>query len=207
MGTYGDLQTAVNRDLGNRTDLTSVITDEIAQRITFFQDEPFSQQEATDTSLTTGTSTATYTLATSVAQVTGAWYLYAGNIWLPLNPVPVEHINTLDNIVPPVQSPPTDYAIYGRQIRLYPWPSGAWQMKLQVIARTPVPGSSGDQNLWTQDAFGLIRHASVETIAAQYIHKPELAAQAGILKERELHFLLTRATILSATGRVQPHWY
>lgn len=207
MSTYGELQSSIIGDLGNRTDLGQRVVDEIAQRITFYQDEPFSQQEATDTSLTTATSTATYTLASTVAQVTGAWYLYAGNIWLPLNPVPIEYINTVDNIVPPVQSPPTDYAIYGRQIRLYPWPSGAWQMKLQVIARTGIPGSSADANLWTQDAFALIRHATVEQIAAQYLGKVDKAAQAGVLKERELSFLLHRATILSSTGRVQPHWW
>lgn len=207
MSTYGELQSSIIQDLGNRTDLAAVVTAELPQRITYFQDQPFSQQEATDSSLTTATSTAAYTLATTVAQVTGAWYLYAGNIWLPLNPTSIEVLNSLDNIVPPVQSPPTDYAIYGRQIRLYPWPSGAWQMKLNVIARTAVPSTSGDANLWTQDAFALIRHATVEVVAAQYVKKPDLAMQAGTLKLRELAFLLDRATILSATGRVTPHWY
>jgi len=196
----------IQGDLRNRSDLATIITTEVVQRIGYYQNEPFSAQEATDTSITTVAGTATYTLPTTIRQVTGAWYLYGGNTWLRIRPTTIEIINDLDNISPPTQSPPTDYAIYGGLLRLFPVPSGAWNIKLNCIQVVAVPATGGTSNFWTIDACALIRHATVAVVASQYLHDPELASRAIEMEQREFQKLMMREIELSATGRVASHW-
>lgn len=206
MPTYAQLQASIISDLRNRSDLSALVTTEVPLQVLRYQGEPFTPQEATDTSITTVAGTSVYALPTTIRQVTGAWFLYGGNTWLPLHQISIELMNTLDNIEPPVQSPPTDYAIYGQQIRFDPTPSGAWDVKLNVINQVAAPSAPGDSNFWTNDAYALLRHATVAVIASQYLHDPELAQRAALLEQRELDMLRARGTLLSATGRIQPHW-
>src|SRR5882672_2727927 len=94
MTTYTNLQTKIQQDLRNRSDLATIITDEIQSQIIRYQNESFGSQEATDTSINTIAGTAAYTLPTSIIHVTGAWFLYAGNTWLQLPRVDWVYLNT-----------------------------------------------------------------------------------------------------------------
>jgi hypothetical protein len=102
---------------------------------------------------------------------------------------------------------PGIYAIYQEQIRLYPYPNTANILKINCTQKVAAPSAGSDSNFWTTDAFDLIRHATVERMAASYLHDDNLARQAQAGKEEELANLLTRAALLRTMGQVKPRWY
>ena len=205
--TYADLQNSIQQDLRNRTDLNAVVLAEVPHRIGYFQTFPFTPQEATDVSITTVIGTATYALPSTIIEVTGVWFNYSGNQWLVVEKRPIEYINTIDCVIPPTTSIPGVYALYGQQIRLYPYPSTANILKITCTQKVAAPVAGSDTNFWTNDAFDLIRHATVERIAKNYLHDYDLAGNAKVDKDAELDNLLTRAALLRTTGFIQPHWY
>ena len=207
MSTYTDLQNSIQQDLRNRTDLNAIVLVEVPHRVSYFQTYPFTPQEATDTSITTVIGTSIYALPATIVEVTGVWFNYSGNQWLPLEKRPIEFINTIDSIVPPTQSLPGLYALYQEQIRLYPTPNTANVLKINCTAKVAAPVLGTASNFWTNDAFDLIRHAVVEVMAKSYLHDYELAQQAAADKESELSNLLTRAAQLRTLGQVRPRWY
>jgi hypothetical protein len=207
MSTYTDLQTSIQQDLRNRTDLNAIVLVEVPHRVSYFQTYPFTPQEATDTSITTVIGTSIYTLPATIVDITGVWFNYSGSQWLPLQQRPIEFVNTVDSIVPPTQSLPGIYAIYQEQIRLYPTPNTANTLKINCTAKVAAPVAGADSNFWTNDAFDLIRHAVVEVMAKSYLHDYDLAQQAAADKEYELSNLLTRAAMLRTMGQIRPRWY
>lgn len=204
---YSALQSAIQQDLRNRTDLNAIVLREVPNRIAYYQTFPFTPEESTNTSITTVIGTRNYALPSAIIEITGVWFNYAGNQWLPLEKRPIEYLNSLDCVIPPTTSLPGIYAIYGQQIALWPYPSTADVLKITCTAKVAAPSAGSDSNFWTTDAFDLIRHATVEVMASSYLHDFDLAARANELKERELANLLTRAALLRTLGQITPRWY
>lgn len=206
MSTYLDLQNRIIRRLKSRSDLLADVKAEIQSRISYYQGESFVAAEGEDTSITTLNGVSIYPLPASILQVTGAWVLYAGALWSPLEPKPIEWINTVDDVIPAILSIPDTYSIFDNQLRLYPTPFGAWTIKLDGLMTIPTLVNDSDSNFWTNDGEALIRYAVIEELASQLIGMSELAAQSAMLKEKEYENLIQKASNLSATGMIQGHW-
>lgn len=99
---------------------------------------------------------------------------------------------------------PTEYAYWGRQIRLYPTPDAVYQIRLSGLFKLPVLEADEDQNAWTTDAEDLIRHRAKSILYSQYLRDDANAGRSAALElaARE-RLAATNARRLSA-GSIRP---
>jgi hypothetical protein len=99
---------------------------------------------------------------------------------------------------------PTHYAYWGQQIRLYPVPDSAYQVRLAGLFKLPALIADGDANAWTADAEDLIRHRAKSIFYSQYLRDDPNAARAAAL-EAAAHERLSATTARRlAAGDIRP---
>lgn len=99
---------------------------------------------------------------------------------------------------------PTHYAYWGQQIRLYPVPDSAYQVRLSGLFKLPALVADGDQNAWTQDAEELIRHRAKFLLYNQYLRDDANAARAAALEAAALARLTATTARRLAAGDIRP---
>lgn len=72
---------------------------------------------------------------------------------------------------------PDNWAYFAKQIRLYPIPDGAYEIRASRIDRADALTDDGDTNVWTQDAYDLIRSEAKLIIAQEVLFDDDLAAR------------------------------
>lgn len=103
---------------------------------------------------------------------------------------------------------PTDFAIFGNQIRLYPKPASGttYQVDLDGTKRIATLSASTDSNEWTDEALDLIS-ARVEKIMCARKFKDFEAAQAyQVAEDQALQRHQERTDKLSTTGKIKGSW-
>ncbi len=71
----------------------------------------------------------------------------------------------------------TDWAYFTKEIRLYPIPDVAYPIRASLDQRFSALVKDGDSNVWTQDAFDLIRSEAKLIIAQEVLFDDDLAAR------------------------------
>ena len=99
---------------------------------------------------------------------------------------------------------PTHYAYWGRQIRLYPVPDTAYQVRLSGLFKLPALVADGDANAWTEDAEELVRHRAKAILYSQYLRDDANAARATALEFAAAERLSATTARRMSSGEIRP---
>jgi hypothetical protein len=99
---------------------------------------------------------------------------------------------------------PTHYAYWGRQIRLYPVPDNAYQIRLSGLFKLPALVADGDANAWTEDAEELVRHRAKAILYSQYLRDDANAGRAAALEMTAFERLSSTTARRLASGGIRP---
>ena len=99
---------------------------------------------------------------------------------------------------------PTHYAYWGQQIRLYPVPDNAYQIRLSGLFKLPTLAGDSDENAWTGDAEELIRHRAKSILYSQYLRDDANAARAAALESAAYERLSVTTSRRLAASDIRP---
>lgn len=189
--TYIQLQRQIADEMGDRTDLLSPLSDSglsaspvqnaIQSAISKFERETFYFTETYSSPLfTTVASQEFYTSsdAAAIATIPNVIYLHiliAGNRF-PLTKRGWQYIEEM-SISPASTGQPEDWAYFAEQIRLYPIPDGAYPVRASHTTKLTNLSADADSNVWTSDAFDLIKSEAKLILAQEVTHDNELATR------------------------------
>jgi len=182
-GTYQQLQKQIADELGDRQDLLSPLSDSgevtapianaIQSAIAFWERENFYFLQSYATLFNTVAGQEFYTGADGPAIATapsivilrvlvnGQRYPITKRTWQY-----IEQISTNPLVT---STYPADWAYFAEQIRLYPIPSQAMPVQASFDPRLAPLANPTDSNVWTQDAYDLIRCTAQLIIAREVI--------------------------------------
>lgn len=187
--TYGDMQTTIAFELGNRTDilanapviLQAAIQTAIAkwERIRFY----FNELNAINIFNTVAGqeyySSSDYAGIATIAHIDKIWALVSNNryFFVPRTMQYLDEVSVNPNVAAP--SVGVDYAYYAETLRFYPIPDGSYPISIQGTKRFSALSASTDSNVWTQDAEALIRTEAKLDLYLNYLKDTE---QAQLMK-------------------------
>ncbi len=192
--TYIQLKRQIADELGDRTDLLSPLSDSsltlspienaIQSAVAKWEREPFYFNETyTTTWFTTVAGQELYTTADAATipttpminelriLISGNNYTLTKRSWQYLDDMSVSPTN---------RGQPQDWAYFAEQIRVYPIPDAAYPVTASRTTRPTALSADSDANVWTQDAFDLIRSEAKLILALEVIHDAALAKEMGI---------------------------
>lgn len=116
------------------------------------------------------------------------------------------------SVNPAVTGNPVDWAYYAEQIRLYPIPNGAYPITVSGLERLAALADDDDSNVWTADAYDLIRSEAKLILAEETLMDDSLAGRcrAAIYgnpnNPREIGYLaaLKAETARRARSKIRP---
>lgn len=85
---------------------------------------------------------------------------------------------------------PTQYTVYGGEVRFYPIPDAAYTISLAYIGRLTELAADADSNAWTTYGEELIREAAKKRLALDVLHAEDVAARCAALEKQALDDLL-----------------
>jgi len=197
MSDYGTMTSRILDDM-NRTDLTSQAQSAIKSAIAFYENRRFWFLEQRPTS---------NTVAGQEFYGLPSDFLDSDSLVLEVNnwtyPLHERRYNVLEDWF--VKSAtftgyPTDYAIYDKQIRLYPIPnSDTYTFTLSYYKRLSSLGSDSDTNDWMTEGEELIRRRAEWTLNSGKLRDYDAAQACKMLEQEALlqHERLTRARLLT----------
>lgn len=104
-------------------------------------------------------------------------------------------------------STPTDYAIYGDEIRLYPIPDDGYECIISGLARLSTLSDEADTNAWMTDGEALIRHTAKKLLYRDVL-RDATGLQLAMTAEAEALAALERKTAAKiGTGRIRAWGY
>jgi hypothetical protein len=193
--TYLGLQNRIADELGARLDLLtplagsnltlSPIQNAIQSAIAKWEREPFYFNELFDQTWFTTVPGQTYYTSTdeisikTLAKITKVAALVNANrytliprTWQYLQDISVNEVEQA--------SWPADYAYFAQTILLYPTPAEANMMQVSGIERFVPLVADTDANVWTQDAFDLIRCEAKLILSMETLYDDDLAGKMKI---------------------------
>lgn len=203
MSTFGIMIDRVTDEL-KRSDLTAEARLAIKSAIRFYETKKFYFNEARST-LDTVAGQEYYQLPTNF-QAIDSLTLTTSNYTYPLIPRTfqwIEEHQTNDNF----RGRPTEYAVYGQQLRVYPIPNEADRMEMAYQTRFDELSATADTNAWMTDGEELIRMRAKVDLLQNVIMGPDALSHADKYAMRELNVLNVLRNETSArrsTGRVRP---
>lgn len=201
MGTLAELKARIAREM-NRTDLTTVIAENIADAVADYQSIRFEFNQARASfSTVAGTEFYGGALPADIGQVDSIVATVNGRrSKLAAWPYTVmERIATTTSAF----GEPSAWSWYAKQLRLYPVPDAVYALTLSYVRRIDVPAADGDSNIWTTEAEQLIRHSVKRRIAQNYTRDDEMA-QAARAAEGDAYRRLMRDVQQLDTGGIVP---
>ena len=217
--TYIQLQQQIAQEIGDRTQLLAAgtgvfapIKNAIQQAIAKWEREPFYFNEiynSTSPLFTTVLSQELYTTVDAPAIATapyitdlcilisGSRYWLTKRTWPYLEDLAVSTTNT---------GQPVDWAYFAETIRLYPIPNGAYPVRSARTQRLAALSADADANVWTQDAYDLIRCEAKRILGQDILHDPDLVAamNAEIHGTHGYLYALRAESTRRARGRIVP---
>lgn len=185
MSNYGNLQARIRREI-NRTDLTADISAAVQSAIRYYENQPFSFNNARHSFIALP-SIQTVALPARFVEPEYLKLTWSTNFY-PVERVQWSYIEDL-LFNETYRSIPRYYAIYDDLIQFYPIPVSTMTGNLSYITRLSDLSDSADANAWTGEAEELIRlHAQVD-LYETVIRGPEAHQQADRLRAREGMYL------------------
>ncbi len=206
MASYLDMVTRI-ADESLRTDMTNQIKLCIQDAIAHYEVERFWFNQFRDRTFTTVAGQEFYGAADQgdIPNVLefDAVTLSVGSTRWPL--VKVSYVELEEwNADATIRGQPTHYAYWGQQIRLYPVPDGAYQIRLSGLFKLPLLTADADENAWSKDAEDLIRHRAKSILYSQYLRDDTNAARAAALEAAAHERLSATAARRLAAGEIRP---
>jgi len=180
-GTYQQLQNQIADEMGDRQDLLSPLGDSnlglspiqnaIQSAIALWEREPFYFNEVYDTNwFQTVPGQEFYSTSSNpgdgdiveIASMAKILFVHINPTLsdpnrYPMTPRTWQYLEAT-SVNAQVRSPfPTDFSYFGETIRLYPIPAQVSQMTVSGTQRFPNLVNPNDANVWTQDAYDVIR--------------------------------------------------
>lgn len=213
-GDYGTMQARIVTELYGRTDLATQITDAIQSAITYYQRRKFFFNEGIDTSITTVSGTASYTVPTGFQGDDDLTLTYS-NYPFPLEKRTWDEMVNLRINATQAPSVPTDYAYYADQFWLYPTPNGAYLLTLSETKNLSALSGSTDTNAWMVEGEELIRNRAKADVKINVIYDAAaIAERAALVGSNEFFYSLGEKVAYSSlmavsvqkmsSGRLRP---
>ncbi len=112
----------------------------------------------------------------SVAKIDKMWVYISGQRYT-MNPRTFEYMADT-SVNPQVVGYPVDYAYGGQMIRMYPIPDGTYPIGIQGTKRFPSLTNDTDSNVWTNEAYDLIRCEAKAQLGRDVLNDGEIYANA-----------------------------
>ena len=216
-GTFGDLKSAVKRELYNRTDLDTEIQASILSAVQFYENEKWWWKEQQDTSLSTVLNQA-FILLPDNFDYEDAFTITYTTYPLPMIKRDWETMIRFLISSQTMRGQPTDYAFYEGKIYFYPTPNGAYQLTLWKTRTLTPLSSDSESNEWTTDAEEMIRSRTIADIRCHILRESaalqEMQVMRGMNKDqfsnRELsayNKLWNKSSIKLSSGHISPHMF
>lgn len=188
---YITLQQVIADELGDRQDLMTALSDSgltlspiqnaIQSAIAKWEREPFYFVETYVNLFTTVAGQEFYTTSDAPAIATAPRIkklrVLVNQQRYTLTPRTWDYLEDT-SVNPAVTSTyPSDWAYFAEQIRLYPIPSQASPMQASYDARQSALVNGSDSNVWTQDAYDLIRSEAKLILARETLHDPDMETE------------------------------
>lgn len=192
--SYALLQRQIADEIGNRTDLLSVLSDSglslspiknaIQSAIAKWEREPFYFNEVYSSPLFTTVSGQEFYTSSDAAAIATTPYILNLHALINSHRHPLTQVSwqELEGISgdPASTGHPTDWAYFASRFRLYPIPNGAYPIRVSRIQKITELSADADTNVWTQDAFDLIRSEAKLVLAQEVLHDDDLARRMKI---------------------------
>lgn len=188
---YVQLQQQIADELGDRQDLLVPLSDSalslspvqnaIQSAIAKWEREPFYFNEVYDQNLFNTVAGQEFYNSASAALVATSpnlmkLHVLISNNRYPLKPRTWDYIEDT-SVNPQVVGQPVDYAYLGEQLRFYPIPDNAYPITVAATQRLTNLVVDTDANVWTQDAFDLIRSEAKLILAREVLSDDDLATR------------------------------
>ena len=185
--TYILLQKAIADELGNRTDLLTALGDSgltlspiqnaIQSAVSKWEREPFYFNEIYNSAtplFTTVSAQELYTTA-DASMIATSPYIYNLHALISANRYEMrkrswQEIEDLSSN-PAARGQPNDWAYLAKTIRLYPIPDGAYPIRASRLQILTALSADADTNVWTSDAYDLIRSEAKLILAQEVLHE------------------------------------
>lgn len=234
MSDTNNLRTRIADEL-NRTDLSSQIQREINSAIQHYQTQRFPWNEKRDVFLfTTTPSTRYYSFTHDVVDFDTLKGVYSGS-YININHRNWSSLEYADGQETASEGIPTEFTVYGKQIRLYPVPSVTLTVLGSYIYRSLLTSLTGSycasttitpttttshnnrRDGWTTEGEALIRARAVAAVRINYLRDAQALAEHGILASGGETFLSNREKSayralagltekLKSTGEIKPYY-
>lgn len=206
MATLADLKTRIiaetNRD-DLLDDLASQLTLAITQAVDYYSDQRFWFNEAIATAPCV-IGNEYVTTPTNIIAIDSVSCL-VGSIKNRLRKRSLEYIEALAGTVSS-QGQPTEYAVYGTQVRIWPKPSSAFVLTFLGVGALSALVNPTDTNGWTTSAQDLIVARAKRTLYRDQF-RDMAGMQSASLAEAEALASLTAMTARKlGTGRMRASW-
>jgi hypothetical protein len=203
MSTFGAMRQRIESELV-RTDLSDEIALAIKDAVEYYESERFYFNEGRRT-IDTADGKEYYGLPTDFQEVDTVMYYPSTNIREEICPRPwhsLERMQTNTNIT----GRPSYYALFNKQMRLYPIPDGAYRVEMSGLFKFDELSASSDTNAFMTDGKALIRHRAKAEVLSSVVRGPEATQEAAIeaaKEEDELRRLRSETTSRRSTGRIK----
>ena len=205
MASYSDMQARIQDEL-KRPDLSAQIRLAIKSAINYYEDKRFWFNEARAYRNTVD-GQEYYGLPDDFLQadiipLTTTGYTYE---MIPRTYQYLERVQGNDNW----KSRPTDWALYDKQLRLYPIPNDTYRVDISYVKQLEDVSATGSENAWMNEGEELIRmHAKIDVM--MNVIRGDALKEAAFLRPYEdsvLGRLLSQSTSRRTTGRIRPSRY
>lgn len=198
----------VRNDLAD--DLASILDQQIASAVDYYESERWWFNEVrTNSTFTAG---GEYQAIAPVGYNTiDALYIVIGGVRYWLTPRSMEDLENLYTV--PQVGQPTDYAVFGTNVRLWPTPNIAYQaIWLTINAVTPTLdytkplGSNTSANMWTQGGQDLITSRVKMNLYRDQFRDSDGLLLATAAEKAAYATLKGTSNVLLSTGKIRSHW-
>lgn len=189
--TYSQLQQTIADELGDRQDLLVPLSDSklslspiqnaIQSAIAKWEREPFYFNEVYDQNLFNTVEGQEFYTSSAAALIASSPNLMKLHVLISSNRYPL-HPRTWDyledtSVNPSVTGQPIDYAYMAEQLRFYPIPDGVYPITVSATQRLTNLVAENDSNVWTQDAYDLIRSEAKLILAREVLNDDDIASR------------------------------
>jgi hypothetical protein len=214
MSDYGTMQTRIANEL-NRTDLSSEIQDSIQSAIKYYEGNRFWFNESIRT--TTTTADDEFVDEPSDLVEIDSLTITISTIKVPLLKRTYQYLEDLE-VSTTLTGIPREFALYNKQIRLYPIPDDSYTLTLSGAKRLTSLSATGDTNDWMTTGEELIRSRAVADIRANVLRDQQSIQEQmnfsqypnGFLCAREkgaFYRLKSESAQRETVGRLRPTFF
>jgi len=189
MSTYAEVQSRINGDYLNRTDLSAATQRSVLAAIRHYERERFRFNE-TATSIATSAGQTFAILPTNLL-ILDLLQITVSSADYELNYRDYDWIKRAN--VTRTRAEPTDYTIYQNRIELFPIPDAIYALPLSYVKRLPALSAASDTNAWISgEAEDVIVYHATKLMWATVLRNTEEAVKFEQL-ERAARMELFRA--------------